>query len=68
MEISEEDRQKAQIKLDKIKKSNLKQGKLPSFRPVPSFIKTVGCFIVTGIIFLVIGLAIYSGSNKIEEY
>ena len=33
-----------------------------------SFLLVIAILIVTGIIFLVIGLAIYSGSNKIEEY
>ena len=55
----EEERQRIQDKVDKLKQSKFKQQMLPAWRPVPSFASTMITFSVFGIIFLSLGIALY---------
>ena len=67
MEISEEERQRIQEKVDKLKQSKFKQQMLPAWRPVPSFGSTMIVFGIFGIMFLSLGIALYVMSDKIQE-
>jgi hypothetical protein len=65
MEISEEERLRIQEKVEKLKSSKFKQQTLPAWRPVPSYGSTMIIFVVFGIIFLTLGIALYVMSDKI---
>lgn len=67
MEITEEERQRIQDKVDKLKQSKFKQQMLPAWRPVPSFASTMVTFSIFGVIFLSLGVALYVMSNQIQE-
>ena len=53
---------------DRLKKSKLKQQKLPAWRPVPTITSTTITFISFGVIFILIGIIILIYSGKIQEY
>ena len=53
---------------DRLKKSKLKQQKLPAWRPVPTITSTTITFISFGVIFIIIGIIILIYSGKIQEY
>ena len=65
MDISEEERQRIKDKVEKLKASRFKQQMLPAWRPVPSFGSTMIIFAIFGIIFLLLGIALYVMSDKI---
>lgn len=48
-----------------LKSSNFKQQKMYAFRPIPSYLLSVACFVIFGIIFIVLGLILYAASNRI---
>ena len=53
---------------ERLKKSKLKQQKLPAWRPVPTITSTTITFISFGVIFIIIGIIILLYSGKIQEY
>ena len=53
---------------ERLKKSKLKQQKLPAWRPVPTITSTTITFISFGVIFILIGIIILIYSGKIQEY
>ena len=53
---------------ERLKKSKLKQQKLPAWRPVPTITSTTITFISFGVIFIIIGIIILIYSGKIQEY
>ena len=67
MEISEEERLRIQEKVEKLKASKFKQQMLPAWRPVPSYGSTMIIFVIFGVIFLTLGIALYVMSDKIQE-
>ena len=67
MEITEEERQQIKEKVEKLKASKFKQQMLPAWRPVPSFGSTMIIFSIFGIIFLLLGIALYVMSDRIQE-
>jgi hypothetical protein len=68
MDITEEERQRIKEKVEKLKASRFKQQMLPAWRPVPSFGSTMIIFAIFGIVFLLLGIALYVMSDKIQEY
>lgn len=48
-----------------LKSSSFKQQKMFAFRPIPSYLKSVVCFIVFGVIFIILGLILFGASNRI---
>ena len=68
MDITEEEKQKIREKVEKLKNSKFKQQTLPAWRPIPSFKSTMITFSVFGIIFLALGIVLYTMSNQIVEY
>jgi hypothetical protein len=67
MDITEEERQRIKEKVEKLKASRFKQQMLPAWRPVPSFGSTMIIFAIFGIVFLLLGIALYVMSDKIQE-
>mmetsp|Transcript_43004 Transcript_43004/g.30984 ORF Transcript_43004/g.30984 Transcript_43004/m.30984 type:complete len:233 (+) Transcript_43004:19-717(+) len=67
MEISAEERQQIQEKVNKLKESRFKQQTLPAWRPIPSFASTMITFGVFGLIFLCLGIVLYIMSDQIQE-
>lgn len=65
MDITEEERQRIKDKVEKLKASRFKQQMLPAWRPVPSFGSTMIIFAIFGIVFLLLGIALYVMSDKI---
>ena len=63
MDISEEEKQKIKEKVEKLKNNKFKQQTLPAWRPIPSFKSTMITFLVFGLIFLAIGIALYLMSD-----
>jgi len=53
---------------ERLKKSKLKQQKLPAWRPVPTITSTTITFISFGVIFIIIGIIILIYLGKIQEY
>ena len=53
---------------ENLKRSKLKQQKLPAWRPVPTITSTTITFISFGVVFITIGIIILIYSNTIEEY
>lgn len=62
-----EERRRVEEKVDKLKKSKFKQQTLPAWRPIPSFCSTMVTFGVFGIVFLVLGIMLYTYSDQIKE-
>lgn len=67
MDITEEERNQIKDKVEKLKASRFKQQMLPAWRPVPSFGSTMIIFAIFGIVFLLLGIALYVMSDKIQE-
>lgn len=67
MELTEEERNLIKEKVEKLKNSRFKQQTLPAWRPIPSFRSTMITFTVFGVIFLALGIILYTMSNKIQE-
>ena len=66
MEITEQELQRINEKIEKLKNSKFKQQMLPAWRPVPSFGSTMIIFGVFGIIFLTLGIVLYIMSDQIQ--
>ena len=67
MEISQQERDQIQEKVNKLKESRFKQQTLPAWRPIPSFASTMITFGVFGLIFLCLGIVLYIMSDQIQE-
>ena len=65
MQLQEDEIERIQAKVDKLKQSKFKQQLLPAWRPVPSFGSTMIIFAVFGIVFLTLGIILYVMSDKI---
>ena len=52
---------------DNLKDSNFKQQKIASWRPEPTTKSTTLTFIISGFIFLILGIVRYLYSNKVQE-
>lgn len=66
MEITQEEREAIDAKIEKLQNSKFKQQMLPAWRPVPSFGSTMIIFGVFGIIFLTLGIVLYIMSDEIQ--
>lgn len=67
MDISEEERLRREEKLAALKANRFKQQTLHAWRPVPSYGSTMIIFIVFGVIFLTLGIALYVMSDKVAQ-
>ena len=67
MADNQEELEKIQEKIRKLKESKFKQQMLPAWRPVPSFGSTMIIFGIFGVIFLALGVTLYIMSNKIQS-
>merc|ERR1712195_201807 len=67
MASTEEERKALDEKIETLKKSKFKQQMLPAWRPVPSFASTMVTFCAFGLVFLAIGIMLYTMSDKIME-
>lgn len=67
MEMTAEEKQRIQEKVEKLRSSRFKQQTLPAWRPIPSFKSTMVTFTVFGLIFLALGVALYVMSEQIQE-
>ena len=67
MEITEEESHRIQQKIEKLRQSKFKQQMLPSFRPIPSFGSTMIIFGIFGILFITIGVTLYTMSTDLVD-
>jgi hypothetical protein len=67
MDLSEEEKARIREKVEKLKASKFKQQTLPAWRPIPSFRSTMITFTIFGIIFLTLGIVLYTMSDQIQE-
>lgn len=65
--MQDEEIERIQSKVDKLKHSKFKQQMLPAWRPVPSFGSTMIIFAVFGVVFLSLGIVLYIMSDKIQD-
>jgi hypothetical protein len=65
MDLSEEEKARIREKVEKLKASKFKQQTLPAWRPIPSFRSTMITFTIFGIIFLTLGIVLYTMSDQI---
>jgi hypothetical protein len=65
MDLSEEEKARIREKVEKLKASRFKQQTLPAWRPIPSFRSTMITFTIFGIIFLTLGIVLYTMSDQI---
>lgn len=63
MDITEEELKRREEKLAALKANRFKQQTLVAWRPVPNYGSTMIIFIVFGIIFLTLGIALYVMSD-----
>lgn len=63
MDLSEEEKARIREKVEKLKASKFKQQTLPAWRPIPSFRSTMITFTIFGIIFLTLGIVLYTMSD-----
>ena len=66
MADNQEELEKIQEKIRKLKESKFKQQMLPAWRPVPSFGSTMIIFGIFGLIFLTLGITLYVMSERIQ--
>lgn len=66
MDISEEEQKRREEKLEALKNSRFKQQNLRAWRPVPSYGSTMIVFMVFGLIFLTLGIALYVMSDHVS--
>ena len=55
------------MKIDKLRANKFKQQMLPAYRPVPTHLCTMACFLSFGIIFLVLGITLQNLSDNIQQ-
>ena len=67
MDISEEEQKRREDKLEALKNNRFKQQTLRAWRPVPSYGSTMIIFLVFGLIFLTLGIALYVMSDHVSE-
>jgi hypothetical protein len=66
MDISEEEMKQREKKLEALKNNRFKQQTLRAWRPVPSYGSTMITFLVFGLIFLTLGIALYVMSDHVQ--
>ena len=67
MEVTEEETQRIQQKIEKLRQSKFKQQMLPAFRPIPSFGSTMIIFAIFGILFITVGATLYAMSSSLVD-
>jgi hypothetical protein len=67
MDQTEAEKAAIDKKIADLKASKFKQQMLPAWRPVPSFGSTMITFSLFGIVFLAIGIILYTMSDGIQE-
>jgi len=67
MDQTEAEKKAIDDKIAALKASKFKQQMLPAWRPVPSFGSTMITFSLFGIVFLGIGILLYTMSDSIQE-
>jgi hypothetical protein len=65
MDLKPEEKKAIEERVEKLKASRFKQQTLAAWRPVPSFGSTMITFTVFGLLFLILGVALYIMSDKI---
>lgn len=67
MDFTEEERVLIREKVDKLMSSSFKQQTLAAWRPIPSFRLAMFCFVSFAIVFIGVGILIYSLSTQIQQ-
>ena len=63
MDFTEEERVLIKEKVDKLMSSKFKQQTLAAWRPIPSFRLAMCCFVTFAVIFIALGILIYTMST-----